>query len=312
MQRLNKMFSVASAVLMASALLSGCVRDKEIFPKDSGDANRGQIVNIVNGGDAIVGVFRDVAPANETFELMTITRSPKDQSQLNMPLTVKVTKNNALITDYNTAHTGSSFVELPADAYTLSGDPGTITFQPGETVKTFSMNLDKSKLDLSKQYALGYSITEVGSTGQISGAMKNVLYNVGVKNPYDGIYSIQSGLVTRYNSPGEAAGDALSGSVTGNPDLTLSTVGATTVLIGNLRWAGGTSGVAGIDNLRATVDPATNLVTMTAGGNPSLKNWPGKVNRYDPATKTFYLAFHWNPTGAVREYEMVIKYNKSR
>lgn len=311
MLRINKVFSAAAAVFVASSLLFSCVREKEFFPKGSGDNSRGQIVSITDGGDDIVGVFRDVNPTNDEFTLLTINRSPSTQSQLNSPLTVKVIKDDALITAYNTAHS-SSFVVLPADAYSLTGDPGSITFGPGETVKSFNIKLDKSKLDLSKQYALGYSIAEVGSSGQISGDMKNVLFNVGVKNPYDGIYSIQSGSVIRYNAPGEPAGDALSGSVSGNPDLTLSTVGATTVQIGNLRWAGGTSGVAGIDNLRATVDPATNQVTMFSLGNASLKNWPGKENRYDPATKTFYLAFHWNPTGVVREYEMVIKYKGPR
>lgn len=194
MLRLNKMFSIASAVMMASALLSGCVKEKELFPKESGDANRGQIVSIEGGGDDLIGIYRDLDPINEQFELLTIRRSPKDQSQLNMPLTVKVTKNNALITAYNTAN-GTGFIDLPAASYTLSGDPGTITFQPGETVKTFNINLDKSKLDLSEQYAVAYSVTEVGSTGQISGEMKNILLNIGIKNKYDGVYRMTGSLV---------------------------------------------------------------------------------------------------------------------
>ena len=75
---------------------------------------------------------------------------------------------------------------------------------------------------------------------------------------------------------------------------------------------------AGIDNLRATVNPATNVVTMQALGNTTLANWTGSTtgityNRYDPATKTFYLAFKWTSVDpAYREYEIVIRYKGPR
>ncbi|MDT4886891.1 hypothetical protein FQZ97_1232940 [compost metagenome] len=90
------------------------------------------------------------------------------------------------------------------------------------------------------------------------------------------------------------------------------TVDANTVEITNLRWAGGTSGVAGIDNLRATIDPATNLVTMTALGNATLANRAGYENKYDPATKTLTLNFDWNQTANAREIGLVIQWVADR
>jgi hypothetical protein len=135
-----------------------------------------------------------------------------------------------------------------------------------------------------------------------------------------------SGKVTRYTSPGAPAGDVLSGDLAGNPDVSLITSGPNAVVVpvpatpnpGTLYWAAASgSQVAGIDGLKITVDPATNLVTMSSTLNTTLANWAGSTpginyNRYDPATKTFYLAFKWNPTSNVREYEIVLKYKGPR
>src|SRR4030095_810333 len=189
------------------------------------------------------------------------------------------------------------------------------TFQPGEIAKQLKIvSPTATALDLTTQYALGLTILVAVSDGQgrVSFENRTAVVEVGLKNKWDGIYSIVSGTVTRYTGPGVPANDALSGSVATNPDPILSTVGPFTVEITNLLWANG-QGMAGIDNLRATVDPATNLVTMFALGNATLANWAGHINKYDPATKTFYLAFKWTSTApAYREYEVVIKYKGPR
>lgn len=310
MIRSNKNLFIVFFALAAMIGLAGCVKEKKFFETGTGDGNRKQLV-AVNGADQdIVVIARNVSPSIDSFTVIEITRNPGSQAELNSPLTVKLIKNPMLISAYNSAH-GTSFVELPASSYTVLGDLNAITFQPGELVKEVRFRLDKSSLSLSAQYALGFSIAEVGAGGQIDQGMKNVLYSIGIKNAYDGVYSILSGNVIRYTAPGVPAGDALSGTVVGQPDITLATTGPNTVEIQNLRWANG-QGVAGIDNLRATVDPATNLVTLQALGNATLTNWAGKENKYDPATRTFYFGFRWNPTANVREYEMVIKYKGPR
>jgi hypothetical protein len=63
----------------------------------------------------------------------------------------------------------------------------------------------------------------------------------------------------------------------------------------DLLWADG-SGAGGVDPIILTVDPTTNLVTVTSGTNATLMNIPGTDNSYDPATKTFHLSFVWNGT----------------
>ena len=291
--------------------VASCVKKDDFYKKATTETNRKQTVQITGASD-IITFARDVKSTNDTFILIDVRRYPNDAAQLNQPLTVKLAKNSSLITTYNNAN-GTGYIELPSNAYTLLSDISSITFQPGEAVKEIKISVDQSKLDLTKQYALGFSITDAGSNAVAIPDLKDGLYNIGVKNKYDGKYSILSGIVTRYTSPGVPANDALSGSIAGNPDLTLSTVGSNTVEITGLQWAyGNNSGVAGIDNLRLTVDPTTNQVTMFSLGNATLANWAGKPNYYDPATKTFYLNFRWNPTANVREYSMVIKYKGPR
>lgn len=291
--------------------LVNCVKHDDFYSTKVGDESNRKTVVQISGASGLVQFARDVKSTPDTFALIDIVRSPNSEADLNQPLTVKLTKNAGLITAYNTANS-ANFVELPSNAYTLSSDISTVTFQPGEAVKSIKISVDQSKLDLSQQYALGFSITDGGSNTVVNADAKNALYGIGVKNKYDGKYSVVSGTVTRYTSPGVPAGDALSGSVAGNPDVTLTTVGANTVEVTNLQWANSGGGVGGIANLRLTVDPATNLVTVFALGNATLANWAGQVNKYDPATKTFTLGFKWNPTSTVREYQMVIKYKGPR
>ncbi|WP_412466680.1 hypothetical protein [Pedobacter sp. KLB.chiD] len=137
---------------------------------------------------------------------------------------------------------------------------------------------------------------------------------VSAKNTYDGLCVMQTGsFVQRYSNPTTpTTGDAPNGNTSTNPDVTLTTVGATNLEITNLRWAGGSSGVAGIDNLRLTVNPLTNLFTMSSLGTPTLANVPWPVNKYDPATRTFTLNFDWNQTAAKRIYGLNIKYSGVR
>ena len=305
--RLNK-FLLSAVALMA--VLVSCVKNDDIYKKNTDETGRKSVVQIAGAND-VIAFARDVKVTNDTFVLISVLRYPNSNADLNQPLTVKLTKNTQLITDFNTAN-GTHYVELPANAYTLLSDINTLTFQPGEAVKEVKISVDQSKLDLSMQYALAYSIADPGTNAVIPASLKDAFYDIGVKNKYDGMYSVVSGTVTRYTAPGVPANDALSGSVAGNPDVTLTTVGATTVEITGLQWANSGGGVGGIANLRLTVDPATNQVTMFSLGSPSLAIWAGKENRYDPATKTFYLNFRWNPTSTTREYSVVLKYKGPR
>jgi len=198
---------------------------------------------------------------------------------------------------------------IPSSMYTL---PASVTIPQGQRTATYTVKVKPNQFDLTKSYALPLTITSA-SSGIVSGNFGSAIFAVSAKNQWDGIYTSVAGNVQRYSAPGVPTTDNLNGSMAGNPDVTLSTINANTVEITNLRWAGGSSTIAGIDNLRATIDPATNQVTMTALGNASLRNIAGAENKYDPDTKTFMLNFEWNPTAAARQITgLVLKYESER
>jgi len=241
----------------------------------------------------------------QNIELFSVSYDYVDPAPTDISATIAV--NNSLVTD-------PAVIVLPASTYSLPSN--TITVKAGQRVSDkFVLNINTSTLDPTKKYGIGFTMESVSKAGvQIPSNTKNVVYVFSLKNTWDGVYSVLSGYVQRYTAPGTpTVGDALNGTLEGNPDVTLTTVGPNTVEVSNLRWAKpGTSGVAGIDNLQLTIDPATNQVTTKALGNATLSNWAGKENRYDPATKTFYLGFIWNPSANVRTYEIVMKYKGPR
>jgi len=257
--------------------------------------------------------FSDV----RSVSLFSLRKDAATSADLNTATTVKVQLNPTLLSDYNTAH-NESFELLPDSLYTLdagivkNGQSYDMTMPSGDFAKDFGIKLNGAKWNLAHKYALGFTIQDAGGK-TISADKRDVLALISIKNKYDGVYTVVTGFVQRYVGPTTPEVGTLNGSLEGNPDAVLATVGPNTVEITNLKWANTQpSGIAGIDNLRATIDPATNLVTMMALGNATLANWPGHDNKYDPATKTFYLAFFWNPTGNRREYEVVLKYKGPR
>lgn len=266
--------------------------------------------------------FNDIKDVN----IFNLRRDASSGAELSKAVSITVELDNQLITDYNTEH-GTAYEPLPADFFTYELDEGvtrnanqfTFNFASGDFAKNVNIQLDGSKWsDLSKIYAFAFKITNDAGINRTVEKDTMITF-LSIKNEWDGIYSVESGTVTRYTSPGVPANDVLSGSLVGNPDVILATVGPYTLSVppsgttGTIQWANGNnSSVGGINGLTFTIDPATNLVTAASASNLTLTNWAGHENKYDPATKTFYLAFRWNPSGATREYEIVLKYKKPR
>ena len=237
--------------------------------------------------------------ANPAAQDITVTVGVKSAA------VTELNANKAIIPSY------VPYVELPAALYTITTP--TVTIPAGQRSAVVKVAYKTANFDFNKKYALPIAITAT-NYGTPSQNFGTILINVSAKNDYDGIYAMQSGsFVQRYVNPTTpTVNDGLNGNTSTNPNVILSTVAANTVEITNLRWSGGISGVAGIDNLRLTVDPATNLVTMNSLGNVTLANKVGAVNKYDPATRTFTLFFDWNQTANKREYALNIKYSSPR
>lgn len=302
---MKKKIFLFSWIFTLGAVLTSCLNDKDYALDPSNGHNVIEFYNVTTPGTAYTAKYLTytpktfVAEPESEFTMGVNYAGPEETAPTD--ITVTLTPNAAVATEMGYNQIGTAL-------YTL---PSTVVIKKGETFSLFTVKVKTGSFDLTKKNGLAVSIT-AASYGIISGNNGTAIFNLPVKNQYDGLYKINSGFVQRYSAPGApTTGDALNGSLAANPNLTLTTVDANTVEITNLRWASG-GGVGGIDNLRATIDPATNLVTMTCLGNATLRNRPGFENKYDPATKTFTLNFDWNQTSTMREVGLVIQWAANR
>jgi hypothetical protein len=288
--KLIKLFSYFMYAVMAVGLLQSCVKKDATYDVNAGgESARKQEVYIVGAGD-IQTIARNVSPTLDTFQVIDLRRSPNDNAQLNQPLSVKLALKASLIDDYNTAN-GTGFVALPSSAYTILGDINNMTFQPGQDILEVKIKLDKSQLDLSQQYALGFSISDAGSGAAVP-ASKDALYSIGVKNKYDGHYTV-TGTMVDYSNAG------LTGPYPW--DVYLITSGANQVLLYDNEYtfdiyhkiiSGGSSSYYGAFGVVINFDPSgngtvtsvVNLYGQPASNTRSATLDPSGINKWDPVS----------------------------
>lgn len=305
--------------------LGSCLKDKNFDEGKTGHDITGSskiielaIADNLEHSQALAVDFKN---ENMNVTFLTVRLASTDPAPEDIKVTVDTSNTAAQLAAFNAAN-GANVIKLPQAFFTIPGGL-TVTIPKGAREAKLMVLTNPINYDPSTTYGLAFRLVSVDKPGYILSANFNEwVTTIGAKNAYDGIYSVVSGFVQRYTAPGvpEPLG-GLNGDLTGNPDVYLVTTGSnynnippsSPAVPGRLQWAfGSNSAVAGIDGLRVTVDPATNLVTVSSAQNPTLTNWAGKVNRYDPATRTFYLAFRWNPASTTREYEIVLRYKGPR
>lgn len=288
--KLIKLFNYSLCAVMAVGMLQSCVKKDATYDVSSGgEPNRKQEVYIVGASD-IQTIARNVSPTLDTFQVIDLRRSPNDNAGLNSPLTVKLALKASLIDDYNAAN-NTGFVLLPASAYTIVGDINNMTFQPGKDILEVKIKLDKSQMDLSQQYALGFTISDAG-TGIAIPSEKDALYSIGVKNKYDGHYQVTGTMV-------DAANAALTGPYPW--DVYLITSGANQVLLYDNDYAfdiyhkilsSGANSIYGAFGVVINFDPSgngavssvTNYYGQPSSNGRSAALDPSGTNKWDPAT----------------------------
>ena len=151
-------------------------------------------------------------------------------------------------------------------------------------------------MDLSKQYAIGFTITDAGTGAVINTALSKVLYSIGLKNSYDGRYNLTWTNYHPSSNPGYTGGTTI---------IELHTTGANSC---KMFWPdagaycapavlGGGFTYFGAQEPEYTVNPTTNAVTVQnayAGAVTFYTMAAGFNSRYDPATKTFYAKWGYN------------------
>jgi hypothetical protein len=279
-------------------VLSSCLKNKNDQPDFSGTTPVVELpVNSPMGDGSVNSLSTSLiladTPSHYIFYVNYAASSTKAKD-----IKVTLSINPALIDSYNTAHPTDSIKMIPTGAFSL---PLSITIPAGQRRAQVPVELI-SKL-LNPNFSFGLPITITDASGEvISKNFASLVVKVGVRNKYDGNYSYK-GYVFREGYP------AQTGNFKGQT-TDLVTNGARGVNFSPI-WADAT-GVGGINVLTINVDSVTNKVTMKSSSRADLVNTPGYDNRYDPATKTFYLSFKWNVSPDGRSTTDTLTYSKVR
>jgi hypothetical protein len=259
-----------------------------------------------------------VVPTTETsvINLIPVVLTAKDPASQDIHVTFVAAPDS--LDSYNEANETEYIMPGGAGtpAFTLV-DGGVVTIPKGSSVGYLKIQTVTNDYFGDDQYAFAYKISSVQEPGYtISGNHNFGIVAVIPKNEYDGIYHYGPGKVERFTAGApNPPTDLLQGEFTELDDAPLVTTGKYKLGFQPI-WADNSGGVGGIDGTYITIDPVVQangkqLVTMASKGNPSLKNIPGEPNDYDPATKTFRLAFMWG-TANQRTIRTQLKYLKPR
>ncbi len=295
---MRKLFLKGVLLLSAAIVFNSCEKNNTSL-----DGAGNTYIKILHGGTDPIVIPLDVNPPQEEVEIFEVRRDASNSGGLNTPATITMTNTQVYLDSFNSQN-GGAYELLPADAYTItassgvtvSGDTWTVNLAAGEFSRVVSVSLDKTKMDLSKQYGFGIEIAST-SVGKIASDDGEALVNVLIKNAYDAAYVV-SGSMT----------DAANASLTGDLPMNyhLITTGEKTVVGWSPKYGdfyvdilnAGAGSVYGSFCPIFTFDPATNAVTAVtnyygqpAGNGRYAQIDPSGINKYDPATGSIDVKF---------------------
>lgn len=258
-------------VLLAMVSLTSCLKD------ENPQVDLSQVPALVDF-NAVKGTAALNISSTPTDYNVPVNYRSTDPASKDVVVTMSV--DQVTLDKYNTAN-GTALELLPAAIYTLNPK---VTIPAGKRVVNLPIKISTSLIDPSKAYAIPLKM--VSADGAIvSGNFGTLVLSVAVKNMYDGKYAV-TGTALRAGDP------VLSGDFA-ETEFSLLTTGANSVIMSkNAIWATG-SGIGGIGPFEFTIDPVTNLVTVSDDVNPAVVNNPAGTNSYDPATKTLTVSVYW-------------------
>lgn len=298
-------YSKILSLALLAMVLSSCLKDDMIDDQKYGmiNLNANKIVELPTGTEKASLLLED---KETTLDFVTINLAADQVAQEDLHITLDTAGTADLVKAYNQDNT-DSLTKFPDGLYEYP-DGQVITIPKGSRTGILKIKLNQLNLNPATAYGMAFHIVNVDKTGYIiSGNFNSTLSMISAKNQYDGIYSY-SGTLIRNTAAGPD--NALGGPLEGLDPIPLVTLSQNSLAIEPL-WADGST-VGGIAGTSITVDPVTNLVTVSSTGNPLLKNTPGGVNKYDPATKTFTLSFDWGVAPATRIATITMTYVEPR
>ena len=301
-------------LLLASSLsVTSCLKDKDFDDgaiqslRSRGDQRVVEMSLTATSNVNYLNIALDATPRDTTFNLIPVTLASASPAPEDIKVTV--VPNTALIADYN-AKNGTAHDVAPANLYTIDNPAATgggyiVTIPKGSNTGFLRIKL-RPDTYLGFDYALGFQISKIEpSSYLISSNLGNGVVAIGIKNQWDGIYSIK-GYALRAGDP------ALTGWFT-DREMPLVTSGATSVTFGTLALWGDGNSLISIGNPKLDINTAVgppHPVTITSPGGGM--NAPGYNSRYVPSEKTFYISFTWGAGPAARLAIDTLTYDRPR
>jgi len=292
---------VLIAVLSLAA--TSCLKDNDL-DKGRIQATTGSTAKVISLGINVRAAsnFSTLAynnsPNDTTVNLVPVELGGTDPAPQDLHVTLEtvdslVDKINA---DNAASGNGNSDYVVPTGKYSIVST--TVVIKKGERTGFLQIKFTPFNL-IGQNYAIGFAIKSVTEPGYvISGNIGKGVVAVLTKNKYDGLY----------NAKGFFVHPSLGGPFV-HKNLVVATSGTFSVDLEAQPYSGGLLGAYP----RLTIDPNTNAVTVTSYDPATTFNGPepGYVNRYDPATKTFYINYGY-VTSAPREAWDTLTFSRPR
>ncbi len=329
-----KLYSKLAGLFAAASMIvfSGCLKDKDY---DNGVnqslRNRGD-VNIVSIGLTAASTDNHLVIAFDDVDKDTIINLIPVQVPATNGATedVKVTLslNPALVGNYN-ALNGTTHDVMPPNLYTIQ-NPGDaesgyiVTIPKGSNTGYLTAKINAHNF-IGFDYALGFQITQATAGYLISSNLGSGIIGIGVKNKYDGEYTMSSITQTGWGAYGISDGPTY----TGWPGyVQLITSGSNSVTITNdvtgtnLQPAYDATGARtqfGAASPQYVFDPVTDEVTAVANTTPD--DGRGRTffldtstpSYYDPINKVIYLHYYLTQNGRPNQkFDVVYTYVQPR
>jgi hypothetical protein len=287
----------------AALFLSSCLKDKNVEDRvyGMGGISDVKLVEFPESPDAVHSL--NYSTNDTTFRLLTVRLNSAEPASQDIKVTL--VPNNTLVT-------AAGYHVAPASTYTL--DNLTVTIPAGSREGHLTIKTKPSDMAMDT-YAFGFSIGSVSDPSVVlSENYKNLLVIVGVKNKYDGKYTLRGHFlrtdIAAYTGPFTT-------------EMELHTSGATSV---DMYWPDGhgyyqpfanNGALTAFSNVAPRItfnaaDQVVSLYNITGGGTPTMTLFPGYNSRYDPATKTIYLKYYYNTSPTNRIFTDTLIYTGPR
>jgi hypothetical protein len=303
---MKKSFIKILSVAALAVTFTSCLKDKKVEDKVYGTNGIEEIKIVEIPGplnDATI-INLEFATVDTTFALVTLNLATDQVASEDV--VVNLTQVPSLVADYNNVH-GTTYTAMPTSLYSL--DPLKVTIKKGSRFGYLKVKGKPSDF-ASGTFAWGFSISSIETQGYtISGNFRNTVVIVGVKNKYDGVYSLKG------KNLGWTAYGISDAAYTWPGDILLITSGVNSVDMFD-DWAFGTYIQVGITPTAYTgfgetrprfvfntsTDAMTNCINATVSprGRSFEMNPAFTTSRYDATAKRVFAAILMKQTNPAR------------